>query len=98
MKTARTLENNILTLSIDGNLDSVTTPAVAEEIEADIDFADKIIIDMKDLKYISSAGLRLLLSLHKRMASKNGLVLKNVNQTNMELFEFTGFKNLLNIE
>ena len=69
-----------------------------QEIEADIENAEQLILDMKDLKYISSAGLRLLLSLHKKMSQKGGMVIKNVNDTNMEILEFTGFRDILNIE
>ena len=98
MNTTKTLENGVLTVLLDGKLDTGTTPQVTSEIEADIDSADQIIIDMKDLKYISSAGLRLLLSLHKKMAAKGGLKVINVNETNMEIFDFTGFSDILDIE
>jgi anti-sigma B factor antagonist len=98
MNVTQTLENGILTVLLDGKMDTGTTPQVAEEIEADIDNADKIVLDMKELKYISSAGLRLLLSLHKKMSAKGGMVVKNVNETNMEIFDFTGFADILNIE
>ena len=98
MNVTKTLENGILTVLLDGKMDTGTAPQVAEEIETDIDNADKIVLDMKDLKYISSAGLRLLLSLHKKMSAKGGMVVKNVNETNMEIFDFTGFADILNIE
>ena len=98
MNVTKTLENGILTVLLDGRMDTGTTPQVAEEIETDIDNADKIVLDMKELKYISSAGLRLLLSLHKKMSAKGGMVVKNVNETNMEIFDFTGFADILNIE
>lgn len=97
MNTTKTLENGVLTVLLDGKLDTGTTPQVTSEIEADIDNAEQIIIDMKDLKYISSAGLRLLLSLHKKMAAKGGLKVINVNETNMEIFDFTGFSDILDI-
>lgn len=97
MNTTKTLENGVLTILLDGKLDTGTTPQVTSEIEADIDNAEQIIIDMKDLKYISSAGLRLLLSLHKKMAAKGGLKVINVNETNMEIFDFTGFSDILDI-
>ena len=98
MKVTKTLENGILTVLLEGKMDTGTTPQVAEEIEADIENADKIVLDMKELKYISSAGLRLLLSLHKNMSAKGGMIVKNVNETNMEIFDFTGFADILNIE
>ena len=98
MNTTKTLENGILTVILDGKLDTNTTPQVQSELEADVENADSLIIDMKDLKYISSAGLRLLLSLHKKMMAKSGMTIKNVNDTNMEILEFTGFSDILNIE
>lgn len=94
----KNLENNVLTVFLDGKMDTGTTPQVEQEVMADIDSADSIVLDMKDLKYISSAGLRLLLSLHKKMAQKGGMKLKNVNETNMEILDFTGFTDILNIE
>ena len=83
---------------IDGKLDTSTTPQATAEIEADLDSAEELVIDMKDLKYISSVGLRLMLSLHKKMTYKGGMKLINVNETNMEIFDFTGFADILNIE
>jgi len=68
------------------------------EIEAKIEDANSVIIDMKNLNYISSAGLRLLLSLHKKMMAKGGMTIKNINDTNKEIFDFTGFSEILNIE
>ena len=97
MNTTITNENGILLVALDGKLDTATSPQVQSEIEPYIDNADSVVIDMKDLKYISSAGLRLLLSLHKKMLSKGGMTIKNVNDTNMEIFEFTGFSDILNI-
>ncbi len=98
MNITKSLENGVLNILLDGKLDTSTTPQATEEIEAELENAQSIVIDMKDLKYISSAGLRLLLSLHKKMAEKGGLTIKNVNDTNMEIFDFTGFTDILNIE
>ena len=98
MLVSKNLENGILTVSLEGKLDTVTTPQVADEIEADVENADKLVIDMIKLNYISSAGLRLLLSLHKRMSKKGGMVIKNVNETNKEIFDFTGFADILKFE
>jgi anti-sigma B factor antagonist len=98
MNITKTLENGLLTVLIDGKLDTGTTPQATEEIEADLDSAEELIIDMKDLKYISSIGLRLMLSLHKKMAVKGGMKIINANETIMEIFDFTGFADILNIE
>jgi len=98
MNITKTFENGNLTVLLEGKLDTNTTPQVQSEVEADVENADSLVIDMKDLKYISSAGLRLLLSLHKKMMAKGGMTIKNVNDTNMEILEFTGFSDILNIE
>ncbi|MBQ6267768.1 MAG: STAS domain-containing protein [Clostridia bacterium] len=92
------IDGSVLTVLLDGKLDTGTTPELAAAIEADTEQADQVIFDMKDLKYISSAGLRLLLSLHKKMMKKDGFVIRNVNETNMEILDFTGFAEILNIE
>ena len=94
----KTFEESALIISLDGKLDTGTTPDLTAAIEEDAEKAESIIIDMANLKYISSAGLRLLLSLHKKMAKKGGLTIKNVNETNMEILDFTGFADILNIE
>ncbi len=91
-------DDSVLTVALDGKLDTATTPELAAALEEDEEKAGKIIFDMEKLKYISSAGLRLLLSLHKKMAGKDGFIIKNVNETNMEILEFTGFADILNIE
>ena len=97
MNVTTTEQDGVLTIYLDGKLDTNSTPLVSKKIEADVEKAEKLYLDMKDLKYISSAGLRLLLSLHKKMAAKGGLTLKNVNETNMEILEFTGFTDILDI-
>ena len=94
----KTYDDSVLTVALDGKLDTATTPELAAALEEDEEKAGKIIFDMEKLKYISSAGLRLLLSLHKKMAGKDGFIIKNVNETNMEILEFTGFADILNIE
>ncbi len=91
-------EGSVLTVILDGKLDTGTAPELTAAVEPETDNFDKIVLDMENLKYISSAGLRLLLSLHKKMASKGGFIIKNVNETNMEILEFTGFADILNIE
>lgn len=91
-------EGDVLTVTLNGKMDTNTTPKIAEAITADVEKAETMILDMKDLKYISSAGLRLLLKLHKAMSKKGGMKLTNVSETNKEIFDFTGFADILNIE
>ena len=98
MKIEKSFDDKRLTVLISGKLDTATTPQATEEIENELGSADELILDIKELKYISSAGLRLILSLHKQMAEKGGMTVKNVNETNMDIFDLTGFTDILNIE
>ena len=91
-------EGTCLTFMLEGKVDTSTAPELEKRIESEAADADSVVLDMENLKYISSAGLRILLSLHKKMAKKGGLTLKNVNETIMEIFDFTGFADILTIE
>ena len=91
-------EGNCLTLTLEGKVDTSTAPELESVINSQISNAESVVLDMKDLKYISSAGLRVILSVHKQMAKKDGLKIKNVNDTIMGIFDFTGFTEILNIE
>ena len=92
------IDGDVLTVVLDGKMDTTTSPQLAADIEEDVEAVNSIVFDMKDLKYLSSAGLRLLLSLHKKMSKKGGFKLINVNETNMEILDFTGFADILDIE
>ena len=79
-----------------GRLDTITAPALDKTINEDIGDTKNLVLDFKGLEYISSAGLRVLLSAHKKM--KGALKLKNVQDVVMEVFEITGFVDVLTIE
>lgn len=83
-----------------GRLDSNTAPQLEAEINANIDEAETLILDFEGLEYLSSAGLRVLLSAHKAFMKKGsgGLTIRHVNETIREVFEVTGFLDILNIE
>lgn len=98
MNITKDFENGKLTAYIDGRLDTVTAPQAEQELKGEIDKINTLVLDMKDLKYISSAGLRLILSLHKKMSQKGGMTIRNVNETNMDIFDFTGFTDIINFE
>lgn len=98
MEIRKELDNGTLTVFIEGKLDTATTPQATQELLPEVDKVEALVMDMKDLKYVSSAGLRLILSLHKKMAAKGGMIVKNVNETNMEIFDLTGFTDILNFE
>ncbi|MCM1283418.1 MAG: STAS domain-containing protein [Muribaculaceae bacterium] len=91
---------NEITLLPAGRLDSNTAPQLEKEINAGIDSAETLILDFAGLEYLSSAGLRVLLAAHKAFMKKGsgGLVIRNVNETIHEVFEVTGFLDVLNIE
>lgn len=84
-------------LLLKGRLDSVTADEASEYLEAASNRFDHLILNMEELDYISSAGLRLLKHLHVKMQKKLGaLSIRNVNDNIMEVFEMTGFAGLFN--
>ena len=85
------------TLSVEGRLDTLTSPELEKAI-AEITDVASLVIDFSKLDYISSAGLRLLLSTHKAYLKKDGLTIVNVNENVLDIFEITGFKDILNIK
>lgn len=87
-----------LILTLDGRLDTVTSPELEKELNASLNGADSLILDFSRLDYISSAGLRVLLSAHKAMSGKGGMKVKNVNEIVREVFDVTGFADVLAIE
>ena len=82
-------------LEVTGRLDTITAPALDKTINDNLGEAKSIILDLKNLEYISSAGLRVLLATHKKM--KGALKLINVQESVMEVFEITGFADILEI-
>lgn len=97
-----TIEKNInggaAVLEIAGRLDTTTAPQLEAVIDADLSGAESLVLDMKALEYISSAGLRVILKAQKMMNAKGSMKLINVNETIMEVFEITGFTDILTIE
>ncbi len=97
MNVSKTQDGNSVTLLVQGRVDTMTAPQLESEIQA-LEGAESLTIDLKDLEYISSAGLRVLLSAHKAYSKKGGLTIANPNDSVMEIFEVTGFKEILNIK
>ena len=91
-------EGKDLTVALTGRLDTVTAPELESELAASLDDVENLVIDMTDLEYISSAGLRVLLTAQKTMNQKGSMKLTNVNETVMEIFDVTGFVDILTIE
>ena len=87
-----------LVLEITGRLDTITAPALDKTINENLGEIKSLILDCKNLEYISSAGLRVLLSTQKKLQEKGTMKLKNVREEVMEVFEITGFADILTIE
>ena len=85
-------------LEVSGRLDTTTAPVLDKTISEDIAANTNLILDLKGLEYISSAGLRVLLSAQKRMQKQGSMKLKNVCEEVMEVCEMTGFADILEIE
>ncbi len=97
MTINKTLDGSALTIALEGRLDTTTAPELEAELKASLPAAEKLTMDLAKLEYISSAGLRVLLSAHKTMSAKGGMTVTNINETVSEVFEVTGFSDILNI-
>ena len=93
----KTIDQQELTFALNGRLDMLTAPDLEKELNP-LDGVESLCIDCKDLEYISSAGLRVLLSTQKIMNSKGSMKITNANEMVMEIFEVTGFADILTIE
>ena len=94
-KTANAKE---LTLAVSGRLDTTTAPQLEAELKVSIGGVALLVLDFAGLEYLSSAGLRVLLSAQKVMNKQGSMVVRNVNETIQEIFEVTGFCDILTIE
>ena len=98
MELTKEAKGSALTISLDGRLDTTTAPQLEAEITGKLDGVTDLTIDMSKLVYVSSAGLRVLLKAQKLMNKQGKMTVKNANQEIKEIFEVTGFDELLNIE
>ena len=87
-----------LTVTLAGRLDTTTAPQLENELKADIAGVQSLILDFAELEYLSSAGLRVLLGAQKTMNKQGTMVIRHVNNTISEIFEVTGFCDILTIE
>ncbi|MCF0137577.1 MAG: STAS domain-containing protein [Oscillospiraceae bacterium] len=94
----KTVENGATTLALEGRLDTTTAPELEAVTMQTIPETDVLVMDFAKLEYISSAGLRVILKAQKAMNAKGTLKIKNVNEGIMEVFEITGFLDILTIE
>ena len=98
MTIEKKVNGTALEIALEGRLDTMTAPELEKELNASLGSADSLTLDFSKLEYISSAGLRVLLSAHKAMSGKGGMKVTNVNEIVKEVFEVTGFADILNIE
>ena len=89
---------NNLVVSLEGRLDTTTAPQLEGELKPALDGKTELVMDMAKLEYISSAGLRVLLSAQKIMNKQGSMVIKNASDEVKEIFEVTGFSDILTIE
>lgn len=97
MKIDLKKEDKKLTIILEGKLDTNTSPELDSKIN-ELDDMEEVVIDMKKLDYISSAGLRVLLSMQKIMNKQGKMTITNVCDNVMDIFEVTGFSDILDIE
>ena len=98
MNITKNLNGTTLEIALEGRLDTMTAPELEAELNKDMGSADSLVLDFSKLDYISSAGLRVLLSAHKAMCTKGGMKVTHVNEIVQEVFEVTGFTDVLTIE
>ena len=93
-----TNENSMLNVELEGRLDTTTAPQLEAELKQNLGDTKELVLDFAKLEYILSAGLRVILAAQKAMNKQGSMVIKNVNSTVMEVFEVTGFSDILTIE
>ena len=98
MTITKNLNGSTLTVALEGRLATTTAPELEQALKESMDGANELTMDFAKLDYISSAGLRVLLSAHKAMSKKGGMKVVNVNDVVSEVFDVTGFADILDIE
>ena len=98
MNVERNVTGNITTIKVMGRLDTTTAPKLEAAIDDCIAGVEEFVLDCSGLEYVSSAGLRVILKTQKLMNTQGSMKLINVNDTIMEVFDITGFADILTIE
>lgn len=91
-------EGSNMTLTLKGRLDTITAPNLEDEIDESIDDVTDLVMDFQEIEYVSSAGLRVLLTAQQTMDEKGSMVIKNASDSVKDVFEITGFVDILNVE
>ena len=98
MEITKTLNGTTLTLNISGRLDASNAQELTNQLNSSLGGVKELIFDFTGLKYVASAGLRVLLTAQKRMNKQGSMKIRNVDDGVMEVLEMTGFADLMNIE
>ena len=98
MKINKKQDGSALVIALEGRLDTTTAPELEAELKNSLDGITDLTLDFANLDYISSAGLRVLLSAHKTMMKQGQMKVTNVSEIVREVFEVTGFSDILTIE
>ena len=98
MTIEKKINNDAATLIVSGRLDTQTAPELEAELDSILSGLKELIFDMTNLEYVSSAGLRVILKAQKAMNSQGSMKLTGVNDSIMEVFDITGFLDILTIE
>ncbi len=98
MNITKKQEDSKLTVALEGRLDTVTAPQLEGDLRSSVNGISELVFDLSGMDYISSAGLRVLLSAQKVMNKQGSMLIRNVSPDVMEIFEVTGFIDILNIE
>ena len=98
MTIEKTLNGTELTINLIGRLDTTTAPQLEAELKQNISGVEKLVLNFAALEYLSSAGLRVLLAAQKVMNKQGEMIIRNVNETIAEIFEVTGFSDILTME
>ena len=98
MTIQKNLQGTTLHVALEGRLDTTTAPELEAELKASLDGITELDLDFEKLEYLSSAGLRVLLAAQKVMNKQGSMVIRHVNETIHEVFEVTGFIDILTIE
>ncbi len=98
MEITKSIQDQSATLGLVGRLDTITAPRLEEELKEILSNVTELVLDFEKLEFISSAGLRVLLSAQKVMSRQGSMRLIHVNEAVMEIFEVTGFSDILTIQ
>ena len=98
MNIVKTNEGTKLILALEGRLDTTTAPQLEAEVKSALADVTELVLDFSQLEYLSSAGLRVILAAQKIMNKQGKMVIRHVNETILEVFEVTGFSDILTIE